>query len=238
MRRYAAFLTADLHNLTRDPVLLALLFVPLPLGAAIRFGWPAAVEALAPLVEIGSYRAFAITFFLILTPGLLGMATGFVMLDEREEGVLSAVAVTPVGLAGLLGYRLVAPAALCFAMNLALLWLAGAAFAPWRAPAAAAMAALEAPLMAVLLAGIAHNKVEGMALAKGLSFFFLGPFAILFLASPWYWAGAPLPTFWVAKLLADSGSSPFPALFWAAFGFAYHLVALWGAALYFVRRAR
>ena len=75
-------------------------------------------------------------------------------------------------------------------------------------------------MMALLLAALAKNKVEGLAVMKGLGIFLLVPVAAWFVPEPWQWLLGVFPTFWATKgyWLASTGE---PYLWVAACGFVY-----------------
>jgi fluoroquinolone transport system permease protein len=106
-------------------------------------------------------------------------------LDERDDGTLTALRVTPISMMGYAFYRGGAAVFLSFAYVLVTLRLSG--FAPASLlPAMAAVAFLSGLLSAVfakVLATFAANKVEGMAVTKVLATLMLGPLAAYFIHS-------------------------------------------------------
>jgi fluoroquinolone transport system permease protein len=70
------------------------------------------------------------------------------------------------------------------------------------------VAALGAPIFALILGALAENKVQGFAIMKGLGIFFLGPFVAWFVPEPWQYLLGVFPTYWPVKsfwLLLDDG---------------------------------
>lgn len=57
------------------------------------------------------YAPFAGYMLLILVPMLTGMITGFLVLDQRDDGTLAALLVSPLSLPGYVLYRLGLPMA-------------------------------------------------------------------------------------------------------------------------------
>jgi len=99
----------------------------------------------------------------------------------------------------------------------------------------ALVAALEAPIFALLLASLANNKVQGFAVMKGLGIFMLAPFAAWFIAEPWQWLLGVFPTYWPVKAfwtMLDGG----PWLLYTAIGLLYHLIVLAALARWFNRK--
>ncbi|MBP8292231.1 MAG: hypothetical protein KAX65_05625, partial [Caldilineaceae bacterium] len=61
--------------------------------------------------------------------------------------------------------------------------------------------ALMAPLTALALATLAQNKVQGLALMKAAGIVLFPPVVAYFVAQPWQWLLAILPTWWPAQVL-------------------------------------
>ena len=214
-------LRGDAANVLRDPLLAVVPFVPLGLWLLLRLALPPAAALLSPAVDLTRWYPAVSAFLLLMTPLMIGMVAGFLLLDERDEGVLLSVSVTPVGKPGFVAYRLLVPTAAAFGMNL----LLAGGLAPARVPLAsvllpAAVASLEAPMMTLYLAAFAANKVEGLVLVKAASILDLAPLAPLFLPMPWQLAAGVLPTYWVARsFLAMSAADHVTS---AVVGLLYH----------------
>lgn len=192
-----ALLRADLANLRRDPMLLGASLAIVPLTLALRFGWPQAVVRLAPWVDLAPYGGLVALCAGLLAPLLMGTVVGFMMLEERDEGVDEAFAVSPMRLRGWLAWRLAAPVGLGFIAFIVILTGSRLETPSWPATlAAATLAALEVPLFGTLLVSLARNKVEGLALSKALNLLVMVPVAFALWASPLRWALALVPTVW------------------------------------------
>ena len=80
----------------------------------------------------------------------------------------------------------------------------------------------------MVLASVAGNKVEGLALMKGMSIFMFAPVAAWFLDAPWRWLPALVPTTWPAEALWRSMGVVEGAAWWVlAVGIGYHVGLLW-----------
>jgi fluoroquinolone transport system permease protein len=227
MRRVVALLRADAANVVRDPLLAIVPFVPLFLWLGMRLVLPPAAAALAPVVDLPRYYPTISAFLLLMTPLMIGMVAGFLLLDERDESVLMSIAVTTVGKGRFLAYRLLVPTIAGFGLDL----LLAGPLAPLPAPLAAvflpaAVASLEAPLMALYLAVFAANKVEGLVLVKAASILDLAPLAPLFVPMPWQLLAGVMPGYWVARSLLVAGESAADHLLSGGVGLLYHAVLL------------
>jgi fluoroquinolone transport system permease protein len=99
-------------------------------------------------------------------------------------------------------------------------------FPPGALIAAGALAALEAPLIALFLVAFAQNKVQGLALAKILGALMVGPVAAWFMPEEWQVLAGIVPPFWPVKALwvAARGGPWWP---WVMGGALIHAVLLW-----------
>lgn len=199
--RVTGLLRADWRNVARDPLLVLVVAVPVLLAGLVRVAFPWATALAAPRLALDSYAPFVLGYILVLTPMLIGGAAGFMLLDEREERVLAAIAVTPLGKRGWLAYRIAGPMAATALMGIAAIYLTGLAPPTFdRLLVIAILAALEAPLATLFLAAFAANKVQAMALAKAGTLAVVAPFAALFVSVPWQYLAGLLPQFWIVKL--------------------------------------
>lgn len=193
----------DVRNVGRDEMLRWMVFLPLLLALLIRFGWPPLVRQLyaSYQFDLSPYTTLLMSFLTIGIPAVFGMVIGFLLLDERDEGSLIGLQVTPLSLNNYLAYRLGIPIALTLVLVLVGLPLAGiTTFSLGQLVLLALVSAPMAPLLAVFLAAFASNKVQGFALSKGAGILFVAPLAAYFLGGTWQWVLGLLPTFWAPKL--------------------------------------
>ena len=199
--RLPALLAADLRNITRDSMLRFLLLYPVIIGLVMRWLVPLVTRALADRLDLTVYYPLLGSFFaLLIMPALTGTVVGFMVLDERDSGTLRALQVTPLSMGGYLLYRTAFQVVLCVVGSYIITALMGMLAVPWLALLPLALlAALEAPLFAMLFASLAANKVQGVAVMKGLSLLMVLPFVAWFVSPPWQWLFGIVPTFWPIK---------------------------------------
>jgi hypothetical protein len=195
----------SLRVLLRDPFLRLMALLPFVVALVFRLGLPAADAALAEVIDPSTFRLGdyypVLSAFLLQLPGLFaGGVTGFSILEDRDEGILSATAVTPIGRAGYLTSRLLFPALLAVAGALIVVPLAGLHRPdPVALLLAAAASAPLAPVSALLLVALATDKVEGLAVWKLVGFLFIGP-VVQLLPSGAQAAGWPLASYWATRV--------------------------------------
>ncbi len=205
MKKFSALVWTDMKNVSRDSFLILIYGILLLIAILFRFGIPMVAELVKPWVDLTEHYTFIMSFLAFLTPGFVGMVMGFILLDERDEDILSYMAVTPLSKSGYLFYRIVSQMIISFLLMYVILFIAHLTPVPViRLIPVGLMASLEAPIMALFLAAFANNKVEGLAVYKLTSIIFLAPFVGYFVKSNWAFLAGILPPFWVSKAFLSS----------------------------------
>jgi fluoroquinolone transport system permease protein len=160
------------------------------------------------------------------------------ILDDRDERILSYLAVTPLSKTGYLFYRLLSPVILSFFCALVGLWIIH--LVPLnlgRMIPVFMLSALEAPMMGLFLGTFAANKVEGMALSKGLGVLFFAPIVGYFVKSPWQMIAGIFPPYWVSKAFIAVYEPD--GLYWLyiAVGLVVHLLVIYLLLVRFQKKA-
>jgi fluoroquinolone transport system permease protein len=219
----------DIKLLRGDPMLILSLLVPFILWSLMQFLFPFLEKVIMGQwnVDISPYYNQAGTFFLMLIPMMIGMVYGFILLDERDAGVITAISVTPAGKAGYLRIRMGIPMAISLIFIILytnLLQLTGT-LNLFQLTLISILVSSQSLVLLLVLGAFAHNKVMGMAISKGFGILLIGPLLDYGLPSPFNWAGAYSPLFWASRaLLAASG-----VYFWlyACITFLFHLILIW-----------
>ena len=202
----AALLQADWRLIRRDGIVFMAWLGPLALLLFLAAAAPIAQR----YMDVEVFLPWVVGFAAALVPYIPGAGVGFLILDEMDHGLIRFYAVSPLRLKGYLGYRLAAawlPAAVYLALlPVILAWVEVPIFA-YALHAGAA--ALGAPLMALALAVLAGNRVEGLAVSKGLGITLAAPLLPLWLVEPWWWVALLLPQYWVVhgivRLISGDG---------------------------------
>jgi fluoroquinolone transport system permease protein len=235
-RRLWRLASSDALNIARDPILVmaaVMSLLPALLLAVFRDEIDAAALSAFDVTEFSRYIVPAA---LAIPAGLVGWVTGFLMLEDRDEGTLLALDVTPVGKSGFILYRVSITAALATAITL-YAW-------PLILPGAnilvvaclAALVALNAIGFAVVLPAVARNKVEGLAVTKITNLLALAPL-LAAIPSPLRYVGGILPTYWIGELLGLTDVAQIPPWLAAILGLAVSLVAVVALLRLFDRKA-
>jgi fluoroquinolone transport system permease protein len=206
MRTFVFGILADVDRrlVWRDPLLKWVLLLPVGLGILFRILIPQAREALlrATGVDIAPYYPLFMGGYLMNAAGIVGMVIGFLLLDERDARTLAALRVTPVSIRRYLAYRISGPLAVATATTLlgyALIGITPLPFGPLLA--ISIVGGMSAPLIALVLATAAPNKVAGLAVVKVLNGINLLPLAAYFLPTPAQYVAGVIPAYWPMRAL-------------------------------------
>lgn len=228
MSAFTTLSRSDVINIRRDSLMQFLLFYPIILGVLMRWLIPWITAGLLETFDLTPYHLLLASFFgLMIMPDLAGSLIGLLLLDERDEDTLTALLVTPLPITSYVLYRVIAPTLISLVGILVVVPLIGIeVLATGPLLIVAVSASLGAPIFTLLLAALANNKVEGVAIMKGMGVLLLAPMIAWFVPEPWQWLLGIFPTFWSAKAywLAMAGES---WLWVAAVGAVYAVAIVW-----------
>lgn len=238
-RTVTALIGADARLLWRDPLLGWILFMPVGLALLLRVLLPASRDALlaGADMDLATYYPLIMGGYLMTAPGIVGMIVGFLLLDERDSRTLFALRVTPLPLRRYLAYRIVVPLFAGVVVTIACYPLVGVVPLPIGSLTAISLVgSLWAPLLALVLATAAPNKVAGFAVMKVLNSVTLLPIAASFLPIPLQYVAGVLPPYWPMRAFWSAAAGESFGGFLVV-GAALGTVAVVVAARQFERRA-
>ncbi len=190
----------DARSIGRESFLVWMAFYPIGIALLTRFGAPWLAGKLEAHVDLTLYYGPIVSFMCVLTPaGLIGFVYGFVLIDDRDEGTLQALLVTPMPISMYTLFRIALPILFSVIAVMVCVPIAGIAPVPWYKLLPIAFAASWwAPISAMFLVTFAENKVQGLALFKIVNVFSLAPVAALFIPEPWQHLVGVVPLYWSA----------------------------------------
>ena len=196
---FRALIYADSRVLWRDPLLGWILALPIGLALLLRPLIPRVHDALVTAAgfDLTPYYPLVMGGYLMTAPGMVGMVIGFLFLDERDARTLTALRTTPLSMHEYLAYRIAVPLLLGTTSTLIGYPLIG--LVPLGLPTLlpiAIVAGLSAPLLALVLAIAAPNKVAGFAVVKVMNAVNLLPVVGYFVPLPLQFLAGVLPTYW------------------------------------------
>jgi len=198
--------------LWRDPLLVWMTAVPIGMALLIRVVVRIADQLLAASAfNLAPYHPLIMGGYLMSAPGMVGFVIGFLLLDERDAGTLKALRVSPLPMRHYLAYRVIGPLLAGTVSTILGYPLAGLSpIGVTTLVAIAIVAGLAAPLLALVLAIAAPNKVAGFAVVKVLNAVNLLPIAAFFIPAPLQYAAGVLPTYWPMRALwSAAGNEPY-----------------------------
>ena len=197
MNRILTLSANDFRVVFRDPMLRIFLFLPLLVLGGVVWGVPMLFAAF-PAAQ--AYDYVILMLACMQTATMFGFINGFVFLEEKDEHVFAALRVMPVSAGTLIGVRMLLGFAIAALTTVALLRLAPWVRMSWLQMILMALQyALLTPLLALLVANFAQNKVEGLAQFKLYNFVLNLPVLIYFLPYRLLHALAVIPTYWTFR---------------------------------------
>jgi len=173
----------DIKQILRDSVMTLLLVAPLLLIIVFKIFEVFLIPFLMQKTgfDVMPYASYVFSFILLMNSGMLGIVTGFMMLDERDGNIAQLLEITPLGRSGYLVNRL------SFASILSIVYclVSFAVFSLVALPFYSVMllcllSAIYTAIIGLLIYSGADDKVKGLTFAKGLNSLVLFAFTDLF----------------------------------------------------------
>ncbi len=207
--RFLGIAKADAKNAVRDPILLYVIIISVLPVLVLTF-WGGQIENAVGMPGL-SYLSLPV--ILAISAFMIGWVSGFLILEERDDGPILAIEVTPAGKAGLVINRLILTMLLTALITLFSIQLLAPDMGWGMRIFYGFVIGLEAVSVALVIPCIARNKVEGLAVAKVTNVVSLLP-ALAIVPSPWRYLGAVFPTYWVGESFQFSPVQylPLPAI--------------------------
>jgi fluoroquinolone transport system permease protein len=199
-RRFLRLLTADALNVLREPLLMTAVVMSVVPAIVFAFTRQVMDDAAVAAFGIEAISRHVALVVLVLPAVLVGWVTGFLLLEDRDEGMLLAIDVTPVGKTGFLLYRVAITALIGGGLTAGAIPLVVPNIGVVEGLLLVGTIAAECVLAAIILPAVARNKVEGLALTKLTNIAAMVPLMAL-IPSPWRFLGGVAPPYWIGELL-------------------------------------
>jgi len=221
----STILNKEVRQFFKDPMTILIGILPFPIAIIFRFGIPPLADFLAPWIDLSGLENFWAGLLIMIGPMLFGFTGGFLFLDEKDQGLLPVLRVTPVSDSLWVFEKTIIPMAVTLPGVLIQLAICGliAPFNPRYIPLAI-LAALEAPFLSLVIASMAKDKVQGMTMGKTMSLVMMPPMLIYFIDHPLIHLSALSPPYWILQTFrhVEQGDRSFWMFFTG--GLLYHLV--------------
>jgi hypothetical protein len=215
----------DIRQIMRDPFMTIMLFAPLLLIVVFKL----LIIFLIPLImdqtgfDLLPYLHYILAFVLLISSGMLGIVTGFMLMDERDGNIAELMSVTPLGRSGYLINRLLFASILsviysiviCYALNVVELPI-------FSILILSLLSAIYTAITGLMIFTGAEDKVKGLTFAKALNSLVLFAFTDLFMLKwlivlSWFF-----PPYWITMIIKSPDS-----LLVNGLAFLVHIVWLW-----------
>lgn len=213
----------DLRHVFRDKVMITVAIAPLLMIGLLRWGLPFA-EAAFPVIS--PHKLLIVALLCLSVAVLPAYLVSFIILEEKDEQILSAIRVLPIHPAAFLGYRVGLMTVLGFGVSWLLIRLAASELIPVGPDILLSLlSALGAPVVCLFVVTFAQNKIEGVTLLKGLNFVATLPILSFFAAESWQYIAACVPFYWLFRAFREVASpSPFGQAI--TIGIIFHLLLI------------
>ena len=222
----------DLRNIIRDRFFVfAFIAYPVMLILFSRI----LVHLIAPRIEnvfpLAANFSLIFMFFIIIIPFIFSFISAFLILDERDEHLLTVLRVMPISRNSYLIYRMFFMSLFAFIVLLIFPPLSGLVdgtqFSYTAYIPVAILFALFTPLAALLVASFATNKVQAFAIFKiGGTVFILPIFAFFLNLGTLKYIFSPIPNFWSLMLLDSVIQNGTIDIVHLVIGFAFHITLI------------
>ncbi len=189
----------------REPISIVLLSVPFILILAVKLGLPPLAILISNYVDIYNYYSLILFCIYLMTPSLLGMVLGLLLIDEKDLDVLTYISITPFKLKNYILLKSIAGGVTGFFANLLLLILLGDIIS-FKNILLLLSCSLLVPYFALTIYRFSKNKIEALTRGKLLSLTLIaGVVPLLLKTKTLYFLGF-LPQFWLAKIYISAGT--------------------------------
>lgn len=191
-------------EILQEMMLILLIVAPILAGCFFRFGIPFLEKSVLSrygfdTILVPYYELFG-WLFAMLTGMLFAFVGGLVVLSEIDDHVTRYIMVTPAGIWGYLGSRIMIPALLSGVMALVCVPLFSLCeLSALRVIVMVFSTVLSGIVTALLVVAISSNKVEGMAVGKLSGLFGMTFFIPLFVRGTVRYVFGIFPMFWIGR---------------------------------------
>ncbi len=199
----------DLKQIMRDPVMGILLFAPLLMIILFKlilfYGTPLLLKELN--FDLSQYFHYILSGVLVMIAGLMGIVTGFVMIDERDGSISDLLSVTPLGKSGYLINRLSFAAIPVPLYSIICIYVLGIVEVPVVTVITLSLIlSVYSAVIGLLIFLGADDKVKGLTYAKGLNSIAIFAFTDLFTLKWLIIISYAFPPYWITQIIKEPDS--------------------------------
>lgn len=212
MNRIYVMLKGDFKNISRDLMLLFILISPLIIALVFNFLIPYAENILEAELkfQLAEHHLFILSFIIMLVPMMYGIIISFLIIEEKDENILSYLFVTPLSKVEYLFYRTIVAVIMSAFFNIFILYYLNLVEIKLiQSLPVIMLASLNSILTVLIIVTFAKNKVEAFAYAKISGALFIAPLIGYLFKSNWRYLAAVFPPFWISEAFISIYSNNF-----------------------------
>jgi fluoroquinolone transport system permease protein len=199
MNHFLTLSFSDFRATFRDPIFKGLLAFPFIAFALIRWVLPIIVASF-PIVK--DYQTVILMWACLQSAIMFGFIYGFLFLEEKEENIWQVLQILPVSTIKLVFSRLFLGLLVSTIVNFCMLRFGDIlSLSLFKEILLAFQFSLAAPLIALTIAALAKNRIEGLAQMKVVNLLLILPAFIYFFPYQLLHITAIIPTYWAFKSL-------------------------------------
>ncbi len=199
-------LAIDLKQIFRDPIMTIMFFAPFLLIVIFKVFQ----LFLIPYIhtksgfDLSLYHHYILSFILLSNSSMLGIVTGFMMLDERDGNIIELMEVTPLGKSGYLINRLtLASIASAFYAIISCIAFNNSDLPILTMFSISILSAIYSAIIGLLIFLGAEDKVKGLSFSKALNALMIFAFTDLFSIQWLIVVSYIFPPYWISKILGS-----------------------------------
>ncbi|MEJ2419676.1 MAG: hypothetical protein P8Y45_22670 [Exilibacterium sp.] len=197
MNIWLSVFRADAKRILRDPFLMLIIVAPILFGFLLRWAVPEITAIFQERFDLRFFYPLIISVFILIPAFYVGAVMALQIVEEKDEGSLLAIAVTPFPIRRYFTLRVFIYTAVSIPVIVIVHRIAGIVDLPaltlWFVSLGIS---LQVPILALIVASLANNQIEGFAVMKGTGIFGVLPLAVFFVPDYWHLFAGILPTYW------------------------------------------
>lgn len=203
MEKLLVLIKEDLKNIYKNPMYLISFACPLLLIIFCTIGINFIENNFT--MPLSKYYALILWMALIMTPFLIGVLVGLILLDEKDQNLMIYFSVTPLKRINYLIYRLSMPFAISFIMNLILFIATNLIRARMiNIFIIVFLTSLLAPITTIFMGAFGENKLQGLTLTKLCSFILFFPAINYFIDSKIKFLTYIIPNYYSLEIIRNN----------------------------------
>lgn len=217
MGKFKVILKNELKQIGSDNLMLMMALYPILLAVMGRYAVPYFRELfLTETFDLMDHYNLIVVFIILATPYIYGALSAFMLLDEREQGSLQAMQVTPISVEYYLGVKVIVMTGISVVTGTILtLFIELIEMSILQAILINTLIGLSMPFNLMLINYVARNKVEGFAVVKGTGLLIMLPLIVFYVPKQYNLLLSIVPGYWPAMAIgAISGHTSAILPYW------------------------